>query len=168
MGLESFFITLLPPNIEPVLIDGNISFSGESHITINSFIEKISNHYSLKQIKEKEWYWFIVKDVIVMRIEYRDKWFNAVSLEGCFSYYEENLQICYDIAQTIKNLIFDVTVYHPSGLSFRLGSKEEFFSLIKDIYQDKYQLFLKHFGEFKIKVTPERFYEALSKIKRKR
>lgn len=161
MGLESYFITLLPPDTKPLNIDGNIGFKGESHITVDKFIKEISICYDLKQIKEKEWYWFKVEDIIVMRIEYQDKWLNAVSLEGSFSWYEESLRKCYNISQTINN-IFDVIVYHPFGLEFKLGSEEEFLSRIKEIYQHKYQLFLKQFGGLNIKVAPVDFYEALN------
>lgn len=170
MGAESYFITLLPTGISPAIIDGANGFKGKTDIKVKDFIEKIKQmKYPIKSIKEENWFWFAIDDAIVMRLEHQDGWIQALSLEGCFSWYVEGLQLCYEITRSINDNILKVQVYHPLlGLNFTLGTIEEFLIQVKNVYQDKYERFIREFGEIHGKVQPGMpFFDFRKKSKRK-
>ncbi len=168
MGAESYFITFLPEEVKPNNSNGIIEFFDASKIHVSCVLECLKKHqFSIRQIKETEWCWYLINDLLVMRIEHQNMNIQAISLEGCFSWYEEGLHLCYDIANFINNEIFSIKVYHPLDIMNKLMSREEFIEQLLKIYDKKHSEFIKLFGELKIKASPEDFYKIYMKNKKK-
>lgn len=168
MGVESYFITFIPEEVKPNNSNGTIEFFGTSKIHISYVLECLKKQeFNICQIKESDWCWYLINDSLVMRIEHQNMNVQAISLEGCFSWYKEGLHLCYDIASFINSEIFSIKVYHPLGIMNELMSREEFIEHLLTINNKKYGEFIKLFGELKFKTSPEDFYKVYMKNKKK-
>ncbi len=166
MGLESYFLHLLPESVEPTSVEiGNgftaTDFKGRSSVDVSAVIKEIkfrlakahlSNEFLPAQNK------FIVDKAIEMSIDSEAGFFQKVTLAGCFSWYDPGLRLCYQLAQIVNDCV-NVRAYHQSLETIPIKDEDAFLRAMQDIYQNQYQSFLKTFGEIKAKTLPgEDFY----------
>lgn len=164
MGLESYFVPLVPTSALPD--NGNSTLVAKSHLRVSAFIEKLSmTPYALTK---RNWR-FVVDEILFMSVESEGESLRTITLEGCFSCFEESLHLCFQVAQSINANIIAVRVLHPAGLDFSLGSESEFCSKVRSLYHDQLQGFIEQFGPVKFRSLPgTQFYQSIHRKARTR
>lgn len=163
MGMESYFIHLIPEGVEPFRVDegggfASTGFRGKSLIEANTIVDKIVIGLAGKPVgKSHSQSKLVVDDAIETLIDDEDGFFQKATLVGCFAWYDEGLSTCYQISCVINNCIA-VRVYYPEFVT--LDDEEGFRQAIQMAYQSKYQEFLQTFEGIRAKVLPGKdFYE---------
>lgn len=152
MGLESYFFQLLPDGVKPTKVNGYNAFVGKSHIKALAFIEKFKEIYSIKAEKGGK---YSIEEVLYMTVGNQDDWLQEISFEGCFAWYEEGLDLSYEIAKKINSNIIKIKVFNPAISEFDLNSKDEFVNKLKGIFESRHKAFVEEFGEIHVKVLPD-------------
>ena len=160
MGMESFFVTLLPRDMEFCFQDNIRIICGKSDIFEVDWETLLSNRNFTIRKKES---FLILNDCIEIQIV-RDREISPyIILSGCFSCFSESVKEICSIIDFISNVVnkdFRVDVLgNTHELSENIGS------VIYDAYREKYDAFKYTFGNIKLIAPPSRFYKDYKKMK---
>lgn len=155
VGQESYFIVLLDRDTIIKKINNSTTYKGASNMTKKIFIENLKK-LSLKIKKHEDIYesFFIIEDIIVARIFSENDFFQGISFEGCFSWFEESLKLIIDIANKIEKKILNIRYYHPAGINKNVTESFLVYETFKAIYKEKYNAFQETFPEAHFKSLP--------------
>lgn len=161
MGLESYFLHLLPEAVEPIPVDVGdgftaTGFKGRSAAEVSWVVRELKirlaeAHLSSEFLPDQNK--FVVDKAIEMSVESEDGFFQKVTLVGCFSWYEEGMKLCYQLAHMVNECV-SVRAYHQSLGIVPIRDENAFLHTIQSIYENQYESFLKTFGIFKVKTLP--------------
>ena len=172
MGLESYFIVLLPEKVRPAKKNKYNAFEGCSDMLISDFIRQLKDVELEINIlfKDSVLCELAVDNMLKMSCGIEQNYLREIIIEGCFASFQENIQFCFHTASIIHNKIISVSFYHPAiGYSLGFESQDEFIDLFMNIYINKIENFRKTFGDVKFKSLPgTSFYNALRKHNRKK
>jgi len=164
MGMESYFIQVLPQGVIPVKKDGCNSFDGQSSISYTELFDNLRLNTSIQKNSETS---IIIDNVLILSVDSEGINFGSITIEGCFAWYSEGLKLCFATIKAIDSIIGNITIFHPRGLYFGLGNEDEFIQKVMSCYQGKYDEFVKQFRGIQTKVLPgQPFYDAYMKHKR--
>lgn len=165
MGMESYFVQVLPLGVSPVKVNDCNSFQGHCSMTLVNLIQQLSMTIKVQAMGKAE---YIVEEAIKLTIGVEDEYVRDITLEGCFSWYKEGLKLCYAIIRNISAIMDDITVYHPGELYFKVSTEEEFLAKITELYQAKHAAFNAQFNAIELKVPPGKsFYDAYARARNK-
>jgi len=171
MGLESYFIHLLPKGVIPIRVDIGDGFTatdfrGKSAVKASSIVEAIQMALPCRFNQDK----LVVDESIEVWISGEKDLFQKATLVGCLAWYDEGLKLCYQISCVINQCV-QVQAYQQVMGFVSLDSEEIFYQSIRDTYQKQYQAFIGTFGDIKAQVLPGRdfhdFYRGIRKPGRK-
>lgn len=163
MGMESFFINVIPSGIKPIKKGDGFFYEGKSKILKEDVLKRINEIYKVNNIQENE---YSIDKVVKLCIEVNEGFVVYFNFEGCFAWYKESLELIYSLIKLINENSISVTIFHPLGLLCDLGTKIEFIENIEKLYEKKYYEFKKQFGELKFKVMPGKaFYKEYKRRK---
>lgn len=162
MGMESYFIQLLPSTV--IIIKdkkGCNQLGGKGEVTSKEILEKLNDWYKITYDRDND---TIIDNTIKIYFEDVDGYVQTITLAGCFSWYDESISLIYEISFKI-NGIQKSRFYHPLRMESELISEEDFKRDLKNIYLEKYNAFKKQFPWSNNKVPPGyMFYsQALNK-----
>jgi hypothetical protein len=171
MGLESYFLHLLPNEVTSVQVNEghgftSTTFAGKSPVAASVIIGKIETTLPSKLHCQNK---LVVDDAIKVVISVEDGLFQKVTLIGCFAWYDEGLSLCYQIACVIDSCI-EIQVYHQLTGRTPLKGEMEFQQTVKGIYQEQHQSFVQTFGHIRKKILPGKdfynFYRGSKRVQR--
>ena len=140
MGMESFFIMLLPEGIEEEKDQFGIrKYVGDSKINKESYDDFLNQQLEVKDNIYKEF-------VVIKKTIDDNKKIQQVSLECCFYHYSEGLKYIIEFWDSIKEKL-PLRLFHPAIGFISNSNTDEFIKKIKDFYNSKYQAFVEEFGE---------------------
>lgn len=164
MGLESYFVQLIPEGVYPIQKDGINCFNGHSKLEITEFLEWIDR---VEKVTSQKYLQFLYDEAIKINIGEELGYVKEITLEGCFAWYPDGLSLCFQFIRTIETF-FEIQVYHPGGLNFKVTSEDDFIEKVSNIYLKKYEEFVKRFGCLSLKVLPgDYFYDTYTKQRKK-
>ncbi|MDF2984758.1 MAG: hypothetical protein K0R50_268 [Eubacterium sp.] len=161
MGMESFFVTLLPENMEFCFQDNIRRVCGNSNLFEMDWEAVLSNRNF--SINKKESY-LILDDCIEMEIEKNKEGSSYIVLRGCFSCFSESIEKMCCLIDYISNLVNKEVRVDVLGESAR-WENSDVSRTIFDSYIEKNNSFKRSFGDINLLVPPSRFYKEYEKIK---
>ena len=95
MGMESYYIEIIPNSVSIHKKDNIRKFEGVSNIKVSELIDHL--HKIELTITQKKENIFIIDEAIQLQIIEKGKNVQVISLQGCFAWFEEGLDICFYI-----------------------------------------------------------------------
>jgi len=161
MGMESFFITILPENMDFCFSDGLRSVCGNSNILELDWETILkSNNFSVSKNDTK----FILDDCLEMDIEKSNSGSAYIILRGCFACFDECILEMENFVALILNLTDKKIKIDILGEFVKL-EKASLDDVIRNSYKDKKNTFIHNFGNIRLHVSPSRFYKEYEKSK---
>lgn len=158
MGMEGFFVTLLPDNMEICIKDGMRHVKGKSkifNIDWETFLKKKE-----LLITRKDTY-YIIDNCVELELINNEQDSPYIILRGCFTCFDESIKkICLIVKSIYENIskMFKVII---------CGELNEFNKKIPhaiyDSYKDKYNNYKSIFGDIKLLIPPSEFYREYKK-----
>lgn len=150
MGMESYFLKLQPSEA-----------SQHECISKDTLVQRMVNHgLILRQLGQD---YLLDQAFIVRAADVNDCW-SEISLEGCFSWFEESLSRCFDMIQIVNSEITEVQIFQPDNVLIPM-SKEIFMDKSKKFYSDKFRQFQLRYGDMNVKLSPDKpFYDYVKKL----
>lgn len=172
MGMESFFVILLPANVSQGKNQyGSIIYTGKSQISSDKFIQFLIN--SVPSIKPDSDYpeKLVLNDIINIAIEKDENGdLKFLTLEATLFYFEEGIKFFYNLSSLIKQS-FPVFLFHPALGNMKDIIFEDFKKSIMNFYREKYEIFISTFGKVEngTNVLPgksfTKYLERIGKVK---
>ena len=160
MGIESFFITILPENTNFCFSNNIRSVQGNN----NSFElnwEEILKENKLSIIKKEEY--IIIDNCIEMDLRNGTE-STYIVLRGCFSCFDESVKKMGYIIECISNLDTVKIKIDILGEIFYFD-KSRFNNIIYNAYNKKYKAFKHNYGDVILSVSPSGFFKEYRKYK---
>lgn len=149
MGMESFFVMLLPKGINMIKDkDRIIKYIGKSNLRTNNIISIIKKNYKISEESNLYIKSYVLEEFINIKFNEEGEELKDISLEICFFHFEEGLKKIYEIGKLLENKC-GVRLFHPGLGLLNDPSFKEFENRIKEFYGNKYANFKKQFGELK-------------------
>jgi len=145
-----------------VFIDGVHLAERPTNIRLTDFTEHLKKGlpFSITEYKNR----YVINQCLLLVVSDRGGFVTDFSLEGCFSWYDENINLIYEVAQFIHRELIPIKVCFSTKLEFLLEDKADFAKRIKEQFATKYDTFIYHFGYMHIKLLPgEPFYSFREK-----
>lgn len=163
MGAESYFVKFVPLGIELERINGINLPVGKTEIHGETLILQIEKHFRSRIKKNNNKY--IFDNAIIVNVSTDENgMLTDFTLEGCFSWYREGLEKCYEIARTVNEELINIRICYSKDLHFDLCDQNDFIRRIEEIYLDKYHEFRRMFGEIHVQIPPGHdFYQKIKK-----
>lgn len=163
MGMESFFIHIIPAGVEPR--ENNCTYKGKSNVTKIEFISMIIKKVPRCDLHDE--HNLIVDNAVLVWVG-DDEMLSMFHIEGCFSWYEDCAKFIYRLLQEIKEVI-PIRVHYPSYGFLDIRTEENFLENLEEITKLKRTRFHELFGnELSFKSLPgDPFYEKLKSVRRK-
>ncbi|MBW7475182.1 hypothetical protein K0T92_10520 [Paenibacillus oenotherae] len=160
MGIESFYVNLLPENITRVQVESefsNIGYIGDANVTISEFVNALSTEeIDCNPLNQHE---YILNDSLYLTIHSEDLFVKEIALEGCFSWYENCAKEMYRVAILINNRILNVKLNFPNNRILIIPPDEQAFcQLIYERYRLKYEGFIETYGQIEVKCLPRNYF----------
>jgi hypothetical protein len=76
---------------------------------------------------------------------------------GCYSWYEEGLELIYRII-SVLNKYAGMVCYYPSVGVIQVDTEDMFYETTRKIFDNKHQAFYRIYGDIHIKIPPKDFY----------
>ncbi|MBN1898334.1 MAG: hypothetical protein JW827_06125 [Spirochaetes bacterium] len=160
MGAESYFIHIIPQNVEPIKIKGANAFQGTTGLTVDSLINILSSSFQIKHLQDKE---YIVNEYWIISFSEETGGFQALTVEGCFTLFEKGITVIFELAKLIDRSI-PIFIYHPYGIKKPITSEQDLGSVMHQIYDQKIEQFKELFpSSTKPSLPRETFYQSLHK-----
>ena len=161
VGMESFFITILPKDMDFSFSDGLRSVYGNSDILELDWETILkSNNFSVSKNETH----FILDNCLEMDIEKSNSGSSSIILRGCFSCFDECIRKMKNLVTLISNLTDKKIKIDILGKFVKL-EKDSLDDVINNLYEDKRNNFIHNFGNIKLHVPPSRFYKEDEKSK---
>jgi hypothetical protein len=161
MGMESFFVTLLPENMEFCFQDSIRKVCGNSEIFEVDW-EKVLRDRKFSICKNESY--LILDDCIEMEVARNREGSAYIILRGCFSCFSESIKKMCSLIHCILNLINKEVKIDVLGETQK-WENNSVSSAIYDSYIEKYNAFRNSYGDVKLLVPPSRFYKEYEKLK---
>mgnify|MGYP000377407454 CR=1 FL=1 len=161
MGMESFFVTILPEDMEFSFLDGMRSVCGSSDILERDW-EVILKNWSFSLSKRESYY--ILDNCIEMEIERNKENSAYIVLRGCFSCFDESINKMSYLINYISKLANGKITIDILGENVK-WQQDILKRIIYNSYMEKNNAFNTNFGNVKLFVPPSRFYEEYKKLK---
>lgn len=165
MGMESFYLELIPTDVSISYVNDVRKFEGKSDLSsldfYNSFV-KINLPINSKKDNS-----IIIDKAIHLQIIEKEQKVQTILLQGCFTWFIESLPLCYTVVRFIKSNIFDVKL-NILGEEIQADDYDSFQAAIIDLYKEKYEYFNTHLANFRAKILPSDFYKYRKNYLRKK
>lgn len=146
--MESYFLKLYP--LENESIDKFMEELGACNIGIKEY----SNDY-------------LLAEAFILRLQEDNQKLKELSIEGCFSWFEESLETVYALIDLINKKVTAIEIRRPDNIQVPF-SKEVFKSEFMDFYKEKYRQFESRYGQLNTKLPPDKsFYDYVERITKK-
>lgn len=165
MGMESYHLDLIPKNVTVTLVDDIRKYKGISNLNLSDFINKFKR-IPLSIELNQENILFIDK-ALQLQINVADKKVQSIIIQGCFTWFEEGLELCYNVVNFINNNIIKIDL-SILGENYEVEDLDLFKTTVIECYKDKYEYFRTYLADFKVKVLPSNFYKYRKKYLRKK
>lgn len=160
MGMESFFVTLIPSEMKFCYKDNIRIMCGKSDIFEVDWEAILgTNEYSICN-KES---CIILNNCIEMQAVRNSEGSPYIILSGCFSCFSEGIRTMCSLVDCISNQVNKNFKIEVLGETHEL--RENISSVIYDAYREKYNAFKDTFGDIKLLTPPSRFYKDYKKMK---
>lgn len=104
---------------------------------------------------------------MIMTLRLNNEEIVEISIEGCFSWFDDCVNEIYKIFQIIHNQIFHLKLINSNGKEIPFPNQIGFRTAIQEIYLEKYNDFLVRFGVTNVKCLPrDEFYKYIKKRRR--
>ncbi len=153
MGAESFFIHAKAINAQ---------------IDTNKFITLLSsNDYIVEHNIRYNVPWYAINGILKLQFSLENASLQGFSLEGCFSWYDESLELIYQIVKLINDKLMPIEIDQPVSMeSKKLLDKERFLNTVRGFYEGKYKYFSDLFKGARFKSLPDKdFYNEYKRRK---
>ncbi len=161
MGMESYYVDILPKNVK-FYMDGDIrKIEGVSSFNLSEFVMQIQKLQLPIRLKNENI--FIIDEAIQLQLILTNQNIQVITLQGCFTWFEEGIELCYNIVRFIKTNIFEVDV-SVLNEDINLDNEVEFKKNVIELYNEKFEYFRKYLADFKAKILPCDFYDYRKKI----
>lgn len=158
MGMESFFVTLLPESMEFCLKDDIRVVSGSSDIFEVDWEEVLRNRdFTIR----KKGSFLILDDCIEMQIVRNREGSEYIILSGCLSCLSESIKKMCSLIDCISNQVNKKVKIDILGETRKWENGID--SIIYESYIEKYNAFKNSFGDVKLLVPPSEFYKKYKK-----
>jgi len=151
MGMESYFVNLIPEGVKSSKVDNINEFKGQSKLRLKQVSDLVDSHFKLKKYAKDE---HILEDVLFLRISHEKNILKALSIEGSLSWFEEGLRIIFRLYELLRENALNIRISHPSQTEINTRCEKEFISAMRDIYKDKYVHFKENIMHSKACVLP--------------
>lgn len=160
MGMESFFVTLIPRDMR-LCHENNIRIiCGKSDIFETDWEAILSTGgYSICKIESC----LILNDCVEMQILRNRESSSYIILSGCLSCFNESVKEMCSLIDYISNVVNKDFKIDVLGNIYELN--ENISSVIYEAYREKHSAFKHTFGNIKLRVPPSRFYKDYKKMK---
>lgn len=150
MGAESFYIKLFVSDAESI------------NNSIPHFLSKLSDlNIKCKSRGTNE---FELDNPLIMTIHLNNDEISEISIEGCFSWFEDCVNEIYKISQIIHNRFFHLKLINSNGKEIPFPDQIGFRNAIQETYLEKYNDFRIRFGVTNVKCLPrDEFYKYIKK-----
>lgn len=170
MGAESFFVKFLPKGISRIPIENDYEsygYAGESEVFLLQLIENFTV-YNIKCVPRSQ-YEFIINDSLILTVHSEESKVREISIEGCFSWFEECINEIYKLSMIIYSHIVRIELYHPQiDRELKSLDVKEFCEIISGLYKEKYEDYMKLYGVRGVVCLPrEGFYNYVGRQNKK-
>ena len=162
MGMESFFVHCILSDMKTGKIIPDIHSSVKSKINLNEFVSFLEKKYTVHKINE---HLYNIDDSVLLNVDQEFDSLKEISLEVCFSWYEESLAYIYNI---LKYMCVEIgfSVYHNNHSLIPLNELTE--QMFKDqlilLNKKRYSQFIERYGKMNKKYLPRQwFYKSMKK-----
>ena len=134
-------------------------FDGSSNIQKKEIINLIGESYKLRLVEENL---YIIEDVLLLNMFVVQDDIKDISIEACFSWYNESIGYIYEMLCHLRNQ-YDLDWYLPDQSRISLSSltDEDFRVHLSRINKNRYEIFKKSYGTLNKRVLPRKwFYES--------
>ncbi|AIQ49127.1 hypothetical protein R70723_26880 [Paenibacillus sp. FSL R7-0273] len=154
MGAESFYIKLF------------VSKAEGTNSSLPHFLSKLTDlNIKCRSRGTNE---FELNDFLIMTLHLKNDEIAEISIEGCFSWFEDCVLEVYKLSQVIHNQIFCLNLINSNGEDVSFQNQIDFYNAIQEIYLEKYNDFIARFGVSNVKCLPkDEFYRYIKRIKNK-
>lgn len=160
MGMESFFFHLVPNGVRPIMTKGLNSFDGTANMSLVELKERLSKcNYTLtckgRSDHQKVW---VLDDSLLFKASHVNGYLQEITIEGCFSWFEECIQYCYKVIISV-NWILPIRFYYPSEAVKPLSEIQDFEQQLWELHGVRFNRFNEVFGEMDERLLPgDEFY----------
>ena len=97
-----------------------------------------------------------------MQLYTNDSFFQGFCIEGCFSWYDKSLDLCFEIIDNINKNLVKIKIIKPFLLNSKLINYEKIIANVKDKNKERYKYFVELFGDIRFSSLPDKvFYKFL-------
>jgi len=165
MGMESYYIDIIPNGVRVCMEDDVRRFEGKSKVRTSEFINGLQR--LLLPLSSNMKYFYIVDETIQLQIIVKDKYVQAIILQGCFTWFEEGLEICFNIVEFIITSLMEVDV-SVFGKTVNYIDVNSFKKTVIELYKEKFEYFKDYLADYKVKIPPCDFYSYREKYIKKK
>lgn len=161
MGMESFFIRLLPKGIKRVIDESQpfdtFRYVGETNLSTDEFAEILTSLGETCIHRGNGSY--ELNNSIILSLQSNNDDVKEIALEGCLSWYDDCINEMYRLTELINTHILEISLNYPE-VSEGIPARSEFATLVQQGTEIKYRAFLERYGSIQIKILPgKHFYE---------
>lgn len=157
MGMESFNIMALAEEVKIVNDKEYWSLEGKSKFQ-SSVIDSIIKEFGAIRYNTYDW---ILDDCIEIKEYVKEGGFQGIEIRGCLAYLKEGVDLCYELINYMnKQVSLDVYIYNEK---VEVKDSEQLYAYILQLYKGKIEIFIRQYGDIKLKVTSGNFYKEIKK-----
>lgn len=160
MGAESFFISVLFQGVEEKFESDHRILTGDIKLKQEDFIQVLKG-LNLKLKKNFNECYFLDNSLkLCLYIE--DDQMKGFSLEGCFAWYDKNIDLLFLILNKINRTLMEIYINKPFIIYSDQINYDFFKSKIREYNLKRYKYFVELFGMLEFKTLPDsQFYKKL-------
>lgn len=147
MGMESFFVVVLPKEVKCVKTEnGSNSYIGSSNLQRTEMLKLIRQNFLVND-KKTTADTFSLNELVEMDFNCTvdDKVINLV-LEICFYHYDIGIQIVFELYELLVGEYDSIRLFHPRVGYISCSSLRDFKDTMDSIYKNKCQTFKNEYG----------------------
>lgn len=161
MGMESYYVNLVPTEVKMVKGDETYSFVGKSNKEINELVITLKEGGYL--LVKKDDFLYELDNVLSIRFSCEDSLVKTMAIQGCFTWFEDGVKLIYNLSNYINKEVMGIYVNFAFGEDFDITNETDFCKRITEGYKEKFEEFSIMYGTQKIKQSVREFYSKRNK-----
>lgn len=171
MGMESYYINLVPIGVKMVKGDETYRFVGRCNKEVTEIVRLLKEGGYL--LDKKDDLLYELDNILSLRFSCEDSLVKTITIQGCFTWFEDGVKLIYNLSDYLNKEVLSIYINFAFGEDFYITSETDFYNRITEGYKEKFEEFTKMYGTKKIKQTVGKFYSksnrtdgTISKIKK--
>lgn len=162
MGMESYYVNLVPFGVKMVKGDETYKFVGRSNKEINEIVMLLKEGGYL--LAKKDDFMYEIDSTLSIRFSCEESFVKTMMIQGCFTWFEEGTKLIYSLSNYINREIMRIYINFAFGEDFDITNETDFCKKITEGYKEKFEEFTRVYGAQKIKQTVGEFYTNRDKV----